>query len=452
MDLRRRTVSIIGLGASGAAAARLSAAHGGRTYVSDLRTDASVAARRTDLVGLGVDVDLGRHDVDRIAASDVVVVSPGIPPDVQVLAALRARGVSWSSEPDFAVHFFRAPLIAVTGTNGKTTTAALTAHLLTESGVRVGLGGNIGADFGPPASDLALMDPVPDWFVLELSSFQLGDSRHVSPQVGVLTNLAPDHLDRYASVDDYYADKARLFQNADATSQWVLPRQPEVAAMTAAVPGRQWSFDLAESTPPCAYVDAEHLILDEGEPVRLVPRSEFPLLGGHNVLNALAAALAARAAGASVEGLRAGLRTFAPLPHRLETVSDRDGLRWVNDSKATNVAASRSAILSLDGTLVVLLGGVDKGEDFRPLAAALEGRARAVVVYGAVAPRLEEELQALQGLTRCDGSFEDAVAMARGLASPGDTVLLSPATSSYDMFDNYQVRGRRFRELARGMD
>ena len=204
--LEGKTISVLGLGASGLAAARLALAKGGKVYVSDRRVESSVAARGAQLRKQGARVDLGSHDLERMADSDTVVVSPGIPPDAPVLRELRARGIRWISEPEFAFHFLHGALIAVTGTNGKTTTAALTAHLLKDAGFEVGLGGNIGAAFGPAASELALREPAPAWFVVELSSFQLADIVDFSPTIGVVTNLAPDHLDRYEGVDAYYAD------------------------------------------------------------------------------------------------------------------------------------------------------------------------------------------------------------------------------------------------------
>ncbi len=448
MELNGKTVAILGLGASGAAAAALSVSQGGRTYVSDLRADAPTRNRATALRGIGVDVELGGHDLERMAGSDVVVVSPGIPPGVPALAALRVRGVDWISEPEFAFHFLRAPLIAVTGTNGKTTTAALAAHLLEAGGFSVGLGGNIGDAYGPPASLLALRDPVPDWFVLEMSSFQLSDIRSFKPTIGVVTNLAPDHLDRYGSVEAYYDDKARLFANADDTSQWVLFDQPEVAAISESVPGSKHWFGLGPADKLAAYMADSSLTLAEDEPVSIVDRGSMQLLGSHNVENALAASLVARLAGVGTQQIAAGLQSFAALPHRLEPVAEVGGVLWVNDSKATNVAATTSAILSLDRPLVLLLGGVDKGESFLPLKEVLADRVRYVVIYGEVADRLRDELGTVVPLFRGGHDFEAVIGNAVALAKPGDAVLLSPATSSFDMFRGYEDRGDRFRAMA----
>ena len=398
-------------------------------------------------------MELGGHDLERVAESDTVVVSPGIPPDAPMLQALRAGGRRWISEPEFAFRFLHGPLIAVTGTNGKTTTAAMTARLLREAGFRVGLGGNIGSDFGPPASGLALMDPVPDWFVVEVSSFQLADIVDFAPGIGVVTNLAPDHLDRYPSVDAYYADKARLFENATSESSWILNGDaPEVEALAGDAPGRRFRFGLQPSGESHAFLRGGELVLrlEGGVEEPLLQHRELSTMGRHNTANALAASLAARVAGAPAASIARGLREFRPLPHRLEPVGNAGGLRWVNDSKATNVAATVGALGSLEGPLVLLLGGRDKGEVLDLLRQALHPGVRAAVLFGEARGRFASKLEGSVPLRVVDGSFEDAVAAARQLTEKGDILLLSPACSSFDMFENYVARGNRFSALARG--
>ena len=401
---------------------------------------------------------LGGHDVDRIAAAGTVVVSPGIPPGAPVLAALRARGVRWVSEPEFASRFIASPLTVVTGTNGKTTTAALCAHLLCAGGVNAAVGGNIGGGLGPPASALATMDPAPERIVLELSSFQLADIRDLTPDVGVMTNLGVDHMDRYPSVEAYHRDKRRLFEAGDGRTTWVVNADDEtVMAMARGRPGTHLAFSLEGEVGAGAFpVDGAAFLADgdliferAGEPPRQVARAgDLRLLGRHNLANALAAIAAASASGAPRGREAAGLGDFHPLPHRLEPVGTVRGVRWVNDSKATNVAAAASALNSLEGFVVLLVGGTDKGEDFRGLLPALGGRARAVVAYGAAGARVQAELGGGAPVTRVDGPFEEVVAVARALARPGDTVLLAPACSSFDMFGGYQHRGDAFRALA----
>jgi UDP-N-acetylmuramoylalanine--D-glutamate ligase len=448
------------------AAAHLALAKGGEVYVSDLRTDSATSARADELAARGASVQLGGHDVERIAGSPVVVVSPGIPPEAPVLRALRDRGVRWISEPEFASRFFGGALIALTGTNGKTTTAALVTHLMKEAEMRVALGGNIGSGLGPAASELALLEPPPDWYVVEVSSFQLADIEHFAPDIGVVTNLAPDHTDRYPSVEAYYADKARLFDNATPESRWVLDGDdPAVDALAGDAPGKRYyaRTDAAHDagatggTSPAVPVEADGGFLRDGQLVLridgveeiLLREDELSLLGRHNRANAITASITAYLAGATPDAIRAGLRGFRPLPHRLEPVVERDGVLWVNDSKATNVAAARSAVLSLDRPVVLLLGGRDKGEDLAPLLPALERNVRAVVVYGAARDRLEDALRGHVPLHRVDGSFDDAVHAAAGLATRGDAILLAPACSSFDQFRNYEERGERFTALAK---
>ena len=451
--LEGEMVAVVGLAASGRAAAWLALEKGGEVHVSDLRTDTATHARGAELRARGVEVELGKHPVDRIAGAGTVVVSPGIRPDAPVLNELGERGVRWISEPEFAFRFFDGPLIAVTGTNGKTTTAALVAHLLEEDGLDVALGGNIGAAFGPPASELALRERSPAWYVVEMSSFQLGAIDRFKPDIGVMTNLAPDHLDWYPSVESYYADKANLFRNADDDSRWVLNGDdPAVAGLAEGVRGRRFFFSRTSGGRPGAYLEGDMLTLDvSGEAEALGHVEDIALLGAHNMENALAAATTARLAGASTESIRRDLATAKALPHRTEKVAEAKGVRWVNDSKATNVAAARSAITSLDGALLVLLGGKDKGEDLSTLVAALSKTDARVLAFGQAGPRIFQALEGHVPVELLAGGFDEVMEVATQRAVPGTTVLLSPACSSYDMFESYEERGARFAALAKAI-
>ena len=462
MREKREKVAVIGLGASGDAAARLALLKGAKVHVTDANSETPIAARGAVLRDLGAEVRLGGHDVEKIAAADTVVVSPGIPSGAPVLAALRARGVAWVSEPEFACRFVSSPLTIVTGTNGKTTTAALCAHLLREAGVETALGGNIGGGLGPPASVLAAACPAADRIVLELSSFQLADTRDLTPDVGVMTNLGVDHMDRYATVADYHRDKRRLFEAGDENTTWVVNGDDRaVLAMAEGVPGTHLAFSLKTAPSPGAYLSGGDLVLDPGDvgvpgPRRVAAARDVRLLGRHNLANALAALLAAAASGAAAGSARGALRSFAPLPHRLEPVGTFGGVLWVNDSKATNVAAAASALGSVGGPVVLLLGGTDKGEDFRGLVPAMRGRVRSVIAYGAARDRIAAEMAAAAeagiAVERVAGPFGEAVEASRAAARPGDTVLLAPACSSFDMFTSFRARGDSFRALARGAD
>ncbi|MEM7417072.1 MAG: UDP-N-acetylmuramoyl-L-alanine--D-glutamate ligase [Gemmatimonadota bacterium] len=450
-------MAVIGLGASGEAAARLAVEQGGDVYVSDSRTDDAVAARGADLGDAGIAVELGGHDLERMADADLVVTSPGIPPHAPVLRGLTERGVTWIAEPELASRFFRGALIAVTGTNGKTTTTLLVDHLLRASGIRSAAGGNVGGGLAPPASDLARLDPQPDWVVLEMSSFQLADVQTFQPDIGVVTNLSPDHLDRYESVDAYYADKARIFDNATGDSRWVLPFGDDaVSALAGGVAGRRYTFGVDAEADAFVH-DGTLMLRTDGEIEEVLPRSELPLLGQHNVVNALTAVLTARLAGAAIGGITAGLGTARALPHRLDPVHEAGGVLWINDSKATNVAAARSAVASIDRPVILLLGGKDKGEAFGSLARDFAGRVRHVLVYGEVAERAESEIWAAlssgagTAVERGGDGLDHVVARAAALAQPGDAVLLAPACSSFDQYENYEARGRHFIDLARGV-
>lgn len=449
------TVAVVGLGASGDAAARLALNKGAKVHVTDASNDEAVAARGAGLRRLGAAVQLGSHDPERIAKADVVVASPGIPPDAPVFRALRERRVGWISEPEFASGFIASPLVVVTGTNGKTTTAAMTAHLLRESGTDAALGGNTGPALGPPASALALLEPAPEVVVLEASSFQLAGIRDLVPAVGVVTNLGADHLDRYPSVAAYHRDKRRLLEAGTDDTTWVLNADdPAVDRLAQGAPGRRLSFSLERPQVPGAYLQAGALTLntDDDGPRPLAPAATLRLPGRHNAANALAAVLAAWAAGADRDALGPALASFRPLPHRLEQVGEVGGVRWINDSKATNVAACASALRGLDGPLVLLLGGSDKGEDFRSLAAEMADKARAVVAYGAAGGRVSADVRTAAGgrfpVVEAFGDFSEIVERASALARPGDALLLSPACASFDMFPNYEARGDAFRALA----
>ncbi|HEU5210462.1 MAG TPA: UDP-N-acetylmuramoyl-L-alanine--D-glutamate ligase [Longimicrobiales bacterium] len=444
-------VGILGLARSGRAAARLALARGARVYASDSGDTAELRAAAEEIRTAGGEAQTGGHDVARLAQCDTIVVSPGIPPTATVLGDARIAHVTRMSELEFAYRYLDAPVVAITGTNGKSTTTALASHLLTTAGYDAPAAGNIGT----PLSEVALRNDAPDWVVVEASSFQLADVDTFAPRIGVVTNLAPDHLDRYASVRDYYADKAHLFDNAVSESTWVLNgEEADVLSLAADAPGTRYVFRVhtpLASTERGGWLSGEQLLLNmSGTATALLGTAELRILGRHNRANALAAAIASVAAGASVDAVREGLRTFPGLPHRLEVIGERNGVLWVNDSKATNVASARVALESMTRPTVLLLGGVHKGEPYAGLGDGLRSHVRLVVAYGAAADLIERELGGVVALERVDGSFSDVVAHAAARARPGDALLLAPACASFDMFRNYEERGDAFRALARG--
>jgi UDP-N-acetylmuramoylalanine--D-glutamate ligase len=450
-SLAGERIGVLGLARSGLAAARLALSRGASVYASDAGDTESARAAADEVRRLGGEAEAGRHDVERLSACDRIVLSPGIPPGASILREPALQGVPVVAEVELACEQLESAIIAVTGTNGKTTVTALIAHLLEEAGMHAVAGGNIGT----AVSELAMAEPQPEIVVLEVSSFQLSRLENFSPTIGVLTNLAPDHLDWYESVDAYYADKARLFRNATPASIWVLNGEDvEARELPGDAAGTRYHFrietPLAEGERGGYLADDGWLVLDLGSgEERVIDRSELMILGPHNVANALTATIVARLQGASLDAIRVGLRTFSSLPHRMEPVGESGGVLWVNDSKATNIASTRVAVRSMDRPVVLLLGGKHKGEPYRDLLPELGSRVRSVIAYGDAAGRIADDLAGHTEVVRVDGDFDAVVSRAREIARPGDAVLLSPACSSYDMFRSYEERGDHFRRLAR---
>jgi UDP-N-acetylmuramoylalanine--D-glutamate ligase len=471
-------IAVIGLGKSGTAVSTLLAREGARVYASDAGGGSGLDTSAALLRPLGVAVDVGTHDLDRIAKATLIVASPGVPPSAPPLQRARDAGLPIISEIEVALHAITAlRYVAITGTNGKSTVTALTAHLLRGLGLDAVAAGNIGM----PLSEVALRDRRPDWVALEVSSFQLHDTPSINPAVGLVTNLSADHLDRYASVDEYYADKAMLFRNAHDRSKWVLngddeavmrlaerrpitpPRggravlQPSASRATsgsARAPLRGDSYTVSlERRDAAAWYDREQeQLVVLGKPA--ASRSDLPLIGIHNVANALFSLLAVMVADTAHEApdararLAESLRTFQGLPHRLELAGDYDGVRWINDSKATNVGSTLVALRGMTRPTILLLGGKHKGEPYTPLADELRRTVKTVIAYGEAAPIIVQDIGTVVPTERMGRSFEDIIERARAIAVAGDAVLLSPACSSFDMFKNYEERGTLFKRLA----
>ena len=450
-SLAGQTIGVLGLARSGLAAARLAIARGARVYASDAGNGAAARKAAEEIRALGGDAETGGHDLAKLAACDRIVLSPGIPPTAKILRDPAIAHVTVIPEIELAYEQLESRVIGITGTNGKTTVTALIEHVLREAGTDAVAGGNIGTAL----SELALREPQPQIAVVETSSFQLGMARAFAPEIGVLTNLAPDHLDWYPDLEAYYADKANLFQNATAASRWVLNAEDERArTLLGDAPGHRYYFRVAsqpEGGERGGFLDPEGwltLRMDGIADEPLVPAYELKILGPHNAANALAAALAARLAGAEAEAIGRALRGFEAPSHRLQPVGERDGVLWINDSKATNIASTRVAVRGMTRPFVLLLGGRHKGEPYTELLPDLGDNLRAVVAYGEAGEIVANDLAGKVPVERVEGPFEDVVARARGLAQAGDAILLSPACSSFDMFPNYEERGRRFAELA----
>ncbi len=440
-------VAVLGLGLSGEAAARLAAARGGRVYASDISSTAGLRHAAERLRSLGIDAEVGRHDEERILNADLVVVSPGIGPEVPIRRQIDAHGIRSIAEVELAWRDLESRTVAITGTNGKSTTTGLIAHVLEVGGRSAAAAGNIGR----PLSDIVLESPQPDWVAVELSSFQLADTETVTPDTGVFLNLSPDHLDRYPNMESYRADKRRLFANAHPGSRWILNADdPAVLGLAVGVPGERFLFSTFGRVEKGACLGSDDLMTCRlpGREETWLEAGTLQLLGGHNVANALAAGLACALAGVEAESIRQGLASFAALEHRLQPIGERDDVLWVNDSKATNVTAARLALRSFERPVVLILGGRHKGEPYTRLGDP-PSRLRAVIAFGEATPLIVSDLQGIVEVLRVEHSLEDAVRTADTLARSGDAVLLAPACSSFDMFDDYAHRGRAFVEAFR---
>jgi UDP-N-acetylmuramoylalanine--D-glutamate ligase len=449
-------IVVLGLGRSGRAAASVAAklvAEGRARSVKAIDAADTPALRETaeELRAMGVPVRLGATEVE--GHFDMCVASPGIPPHAALMISAAAAADRIISEVEFAYLLSTQPWVAITGTNGKTTTTALVTHLLRAAGIEARSVGN----YGPPAVTAAVEAGAAEVLVAEVSSFQLARTESFHPRVAVLLNITPDHVDWHGSVDAYAADKARVLANLDAGDTAVIdvddPGSRPYAAQLEARGIDVVRVSLTHAHASGATVSNGVLVLEtQGGPVRLVAVGELRILGPHNVSNALAAAAAAHAMGATPAALRTGLATFEPIEHRLEPAGETGGVAWFNDSKATNPDAVLKALTAFeDRPLIVLLGGRNKGNEFDILAAAVAARARAAVLFGEARGELASAfagrpVQVIEAV-----SLSDACEAARALAEPGDAVVLSPACASFDEFTSYEHRGRVFKDLVAAM-
>lgn len=432
---------VVGLGRSGVSAARFLAARGCAVAVTDSREDPpGLPALHAAVPGAAVFV--GGFSETALAHADEVVVSPGVALTDPFLREAAARGLPIIGDVELFARAVTAPVIAITGSNGKSTATTLVGQMADRAGRLTRVGGNLGT----PALDL-LEGPTPELFVLELSSFQLETTRSLAPAAAALLNLSADHLDRYPDLAAYAAAKARVFRGCAVAV--VNRADPRVMALP--TPGAV-RISFGPDVPPSG---ADWGVLEHGGEAHLAvgttpvfPVGELRLRGAHNAQNALAALALGTAIGLPREAMCAALREFAGLPHRTELVAEQGGVTWINDSKGTNVGATLAAVGGFAGPLVVILGGDGKGQDFAPLATALVGRVRAAVLIGRDAATISAALGDRVASHRA-ASLEQAVALAAEIAEPGDTVLLSPACSSLDMFDDFEHRGRSFVQAVR---
>jgi UDP-N-acetylmuramoylalanine--D-glutamate ligase len=449
IPLAGRRVVVAGLARSGMAAVRFLASRGARVVASDHRKEDELGRTVDEARALGVELDLGAHSESVFTAADLIVASPGVPLALPVMEAAREHGVPIIAEVELAARFLRGRIAGITGSNGKSTTTALTGAMLSAAGLQARTCGNIGT----PLIEVIDEDTPESVYAVELSSFQLEGIISLHPAAAVLVNLSPDHLDRYADYTAYVAAKARIFANQDRDDVAVLnASDADSRLVRSAIRAPVRLFSSHAPVEDGAFVRKDELVLAGGGRVdSLVALGDVPLLGRHNLENILAAALAAVHLGAPVDAVRRAIAGFRALPHRLEPVGRIDGVDYFNDSKATNVASCIKALEALAGRRIfVILGGRDKGGDFTALRPLLSDRAAAVLLIGEAAPAIAEQLAGAVPLVRA-GELATAVNDARSSARPGDVVLLAPGCASFDQYRNYEERGEHFRALVRSL-
>jgi UDP-N-acetylmuramoylalanine--D-glutamate ligase len=446
MDLKSKRVLVVGLGKSGLSAAMFLREQGARVTVSDTRSAVALAKEIPALLEAGIMVESGGHGLLTFRRQDLIVVSPGVPMDTPEVKQVVAFGLPVIGELELASRFLKGDVVAITGSNGKTTTTTLVGQIFADAGRPTLVGGNIGL----PVIDLVKESTAKTVSVLEVSSFQLETVEEFHPHIAAVLNITPDHLDRHGSFESYAAAKTRITENQTAEDFLVLNAEDKAAQMVALKTKAQiYWFSGRRPIKQGAFVHGESILFipHEGakaEPV--MPVSEIHLKGSHNVENVLAAVCIARLGKVSAESIRASVAAFKAVEHRLELVKVVNGVEFYNDSKATNVDAAMKAVDSFAGGIHLILGGKDKDSDYSLMSDLLKERVKIVYTIGSAAEKIERQLQGVVKIVPAE-TLQVAVAKAANAATIGDVVLLSPACSSFDQFENYEQRGRVFRQL-----
>jgi UDP-N-acetylmuramoylalanine--D-glutamate ligase len=446
MELKGKKVLVVGLGKSGLAAALFLRRRGAQVTVSDIRSAEALAKEIPALIEEGISVEAGGHGLLTFRRQDLIVISPGVPIDTPELVQARNFGRPVIGELELAARFLKGKILAITGSNGKTTTTALAGEILKEAGLPTLVAGNIGV------AVVGLIDESTSdtWSVLEVSSFQLESTEQFHPKIAVILNITPDHLDRHGTLENYALAKERIFAAQGASDFAVLnagnARTAESAARSHAP---VFWFSAKHSVAQGAWVEDGNVVYrsaPDAATESILPVAKIPLKGEHNVENVLAAACAARLAGVAPDAIARAIEHFKAVEHRLEYVATIDGVEYYNDSKATNVDATEKAVAAFPGGIHLILGGKDKGAPYSPLAALVRERVRAIYTIGAAATKIESELRGVVPIHSCQ-TLANAVNAAAAAAKPGDVVVLAPACSSFDQFENYEQRGRVFKQL-----
>jgi UDP-N-acetylmuramoylalanine--D-glutamate ligase len=441
-------VLVVGLARTGVATSLFCAARDARVTATDSRTQSEMGEAIAKLKDAGVALELGSHREETFLDQDLIIPSPGVPADAAHLRTARAKGVTIWSEIELAYRFMKGRLIGITGSNGKTTTTSLIEHILKTAGMQTILAGNIGTPL------IGCVDAMKDdtCAVVELSSFQLELIDTFRPNISVFLNLTPDHLDRHHTFEAYGAAKARLFENQTGEDTAILNADDVATTPYAPSLPRVYWFSRKQRVAQGAYVRGEEIVFrQDGAEETLLKLEDIPLAGAHNVENVLAAAAAARLAGVSAAAIAKGVRTFAGVVHRLEFVAEVAGVRYYNDSKATNVDATLKALDAFPGRILVILGGKDKESDYTQLQQPLREKAILALLIGSAAEKIEKQISGSVALERAE-TLERAVETASHAAQRGDVVLLAPACASFDQFQNYEHRGRVFKDLVKQLE
>jgi UDP-N-acetylmuramoylalanine--D-glutamate ligase len=448
MELKDKRVLVVGLGKSGVASALFLKAHGARVTVSDTKSGDELRNEIPALLDHGITVETGGHGERTFRGQDLIVVSPGVPVDAPLLVQARSLGEAVIGEIELAAQFLPGPIVAITGSNGKTTTTTLTGEILAAGGLPTLVGGNIGT----PAISLAERANPQTVIVLEVSSFQLETIQKFRPKVAVVLNVTPDHLDRHRTFEAYVNAKARMFENQTGEDFAVLNEDdPTCMAMAAGTRSQVYWFSRHKEVKQGAWVREGNIVFRDGSQQReIMKAAEIPLKGAHNLENVLAAVCAGALLGCAPEKIRQAVRDFKAVEHRLEFVATIRGVDYYNDSKATNVDATIKALESFPANIHLILGGKDKGSDYTVLNNLLRQRVKRVYTIGAAAAKIESQLKDVEVVHA--ETLESALRKANAAAQPGDVVLLAPACASFDQFKNYEQRGRVFKEIVRGLE
>ena len=447
IELAGKRVLVVGLARTGVATALFCAARGARVTATEERPESQIAETAAKLRAAGVALELGGHAAGTFTQQDLIVPSPGVFPTMPALAAARAAGIPVWSEIELAWRFLRGRMVCITGSNGKTTTTSLAGHILETAGVPVQVAGNIGTPL------ISRVDVSSDtgFTVVEASSFQLESIAAFRPDIAVLLNLTPDHLDRHGTFEAYGRAKMRIFENQTEDDAAILNADdPALAAYAPSRPEVFWFSRQKRIASGCFVRDDEIVFRRDGTETVLLRRRDIGLRGNHNVENVLAAAAAARLVGIDPKAIAEGVRTFAGVEHRIEFVAAISGVEYFNDSKATNVDATLKALDAFPGNVLLILGGKDKGCDYTLLRDALQRHARMALLIGSAADKIEEQITGAVPVERA-GTMAHAVEIAAQRAQPGDIVLLAPACASFDQFESYEHRGRVFKQLVRDL-